>query len=209
MSNLLNRLQTRQMPYRDVPICLNLNLLNDLDQANLQLVRASQAQTTEDRMVPSPAVREARAAIEAAKTAIRDASILIRITGVDRSAYNEYLLACPPRKGRNEQFDPTKFYMHVARETATYIDEAGAEHPISEEEWAVIDKEITDGEHDRIAAAVVEVNRTVGANGIDFFGSGSATTRDSFGISASPEPSASPRAASGVGSRKKSAAAKK
>lgn len=208
MSNLLSRLETRKQPHRDVPICLDLNLLARLDEANSAVVDATIAQSKEDRMIVSPALREARAAVDAAKAAIRDASITIRITGVDRTTYNQFLLDCPPRKGRQESYDPTIFFMHVARQTGEYVDENGDVHEMSSEEWDHIDRMITDGEHDRIASAVIEVNRTVGTNGLDFFETGSATTRDSFGISASPDGSASRPAASGVGNRKKSTAKK-
>lgn len=208
MSNLMNRLETRQMPSRDVPICMNLDLLTARDRALRAVFDAAQAQAKEDRMVTSAALKAARAAVADAEAAVRAASVIIRITGVGRDEYNRYLLDCPPRKGHNEQYDPTTFFMHVARNTGTYIDEDGNSHEISPEEWDVIDRDITDGEHDRIATAVLEVNRTAGQNGIDFLGAGSATTPASSATSASRAPSGSRRAASGAGNRKKSTVTK-
>lgn len=208
MSNLMSRLEGRKMPHRDVAICLDLNLLARLDEALGALVNANTAQANDQRSVTSPELRAARAAVADAKAAVRDASITIRITGVDRKTYNQFLLECPPRKGRQELYDPTIFFMHVARQTGQYVDEDGNVHEMTDEEWNLVDSKITDGEHDRIASAVIEVNRTVGSNNIDFFETASETTRDSFGISASPVDSESRPAASGAGSRKKSTATK-
>ena len=79
--------------------------------------------------------------------------------------------------------------MHVARHTAKYVDEHGDIHDIDGKEWSAIDKAITDGEHDRIAKAVLEVNRTVGGEEIAFLDDASATTTDSVATSESPEAS--------------------
>ncbi|MDQ7877373.1 hypothetical protein Q9R08_05215 [Microbacterium sp. QXD-8] len=204
MSNLSSRLQQRKMPTKDVRICLDLDLLAQRDEAMRGLAAAKSRQNDDGRMVGSPSVNNALARVTEVEDRIRDASIVIRITGVDRTKYNSFFLACPPRKARQEAFDTSKFYMHVARETGKYVDEHGETHDITSEEWADIDKVITDGEHDRIAEAVLYVNREVGGQGIDFLGDASETTRDSFGISASRGNSASPRAGSGAGSRKKS-----
>ena len=208
MSNLLSRLESRKMPHRDVAICLDLNLLNRLNEALRRVVDANTAQAKDQRSVASPELRAARAEVADAKAAIRDASITIRITGVDRNTYNQFLLDCPPRKGHQEMYDPNIFFMHVARQTGQYVDENGNVHEMTDEEWELVDSKITDGEHDRIASAVIEVNRTVGSNNIDFFETASETTRDSSGISASPVDLESRPAVSGAGSRKKSTATK-
>lgn len=182
MSNLSARLQNRKLPSKDVPICLDLGLIGERDRATAAVVAASKR--SDDRMVSGPDVKGARAALEAVEARIREQSFVLRITGVDRIRYNQFLNACPPRKGRAEAFDSSKFFMHVAKNTAQYVDESGAVHPITDDEWKTIDETLTDGEHDRIAAAVIEVNREVGSSDLGFLGSGSATTRDSFGTSA-------------------------
>jgi len=205
MSNLMSRLDERVMPSKTVRICLDLNLLAERDAAMAAVASAYNQTKDDERMAGgNPHLAAARAAVDEAEARIREKSIRIRITGVDRTTYNRFMLACPPRKGRQESFDSSKFFMYVARETGEYIDEHDQAHEILAEEWNKIDKTITDGEHDRIAQAVVEVNRGAGGSDIDFLDVASATTRDSFGISASPEPTASPRAGSGDGSRKKS-----
>jgi hypothetical protein len=188
MSNLLERLDQRQMPTEDVRICLNLNLIRERDRAMGALAAAYSAQKSDQRMVgDSPDVAGARAAVTDVEERIREKSIVLRITGVDRGRYNRFMLECPPKKGTAGSFDPSKFFMHVAKNTAQYVDERGEVHAISPEEWAAIDKQITDGEHDRIAKAVIAVNREAGGSDIGFLSDDSAPTTDSFGISVSRE----------------------
>lgn len=209
MSNLLSRLETRKMPFEDVRICLDLNLLGARDEAIAAVARAvRQSASSDARMAGVGASQnEAQQRLAELEAEIRDASITLRITGVDRKEYNAWMMACPPRKGKvGESYNPTIFFMLAAKNSATYVDEAGVAHEITPEEWKHIDDTVTDGEHDRLAQAVINVNRTAGAQSIDFLDSGSATTRDSFGISASPSSSGSRPAGSGVGSRKKSTA---
>lgn len=193
MSDLLSRVESRVMPTKDVRICLDLNLLAERDALR-------SARPSGDRMVTP---KDAR--LDEVEEAIRAASITLRVRGVDRVTYHSWMLACPPRKGTvGEAFDPTKFFMHAARSSAVYVDAEGVEHDITADEWAAIDKTLTDGEHDRIAQAVMHVNRTAGSDAVDFIVRDSETTRDSFGISGSRGASASRPAASGGGNRKKS-----
>lgn len=199
MSNLSDRMNARKMPHKDVPICLDLDLLEQRDEA-MTRVRPSAVQ--DDRMVSASSSAKARVAD--LEEQIRAASVTLRIKGVDRLTYNRWLVECPPRKGKQEPYDSAKFFMHAAKNSAVYLDDDGEEHELDAEDWAAIDKNITDGEHDRIAKAVVHVNRSVGAVDVSFFVTASETTRDSSEISASRETSASPRGGSGAGSRKKS-----
>lgn len=199
MSNLSDRLSQRKMPHRDVQICLDLDLLAERDEA-MTRVRPSSVQ--DDRMVSASSTAKARVA--ELEEHIRAASITLRIKGVDRLTYNRWLVECPPRKGKQEPYDSNKFFMHAAKNSAVYIDESGAEAEIDEDDWATIDKMITDGEHDRIAKAVLHVNRAVGGVDVGFFVSASETTRGSTETSASRATSGSRRVGSGAGSRKKS-----
>lgn len=200
MSNLSNLLDKRTMPHKDVQICLNLDLLDQRDEA-MKAIKPARLAVNDDRLVTPPTKASERVA-ELEKQ-IREQSITLRITGVDRITYNQWLVQCPPRRGKQEPFDSTKFFMHAAKNSAVYLD-GDTEHEISAEEWAQIDKMLTDGEHDRIAQAVVHVNRSVGAVDVGFFGNDSEMTRDSFGTSAPQSSSESRPAASGAGNRKKS-----
>lgn len=185
MSDLDALLDERKMPTEDVRICLDLALLDERDKATAAHARAYAKAKDEDRMVPAKkkAVQDARAELEAIETKIREKSFVLRIEGLDRFRYNQMMVAAPPRKGRNEPFDPTKFFMLVAKATAKYVDAAGEVHDITKEQWDRIDKALTDGEYDRIARAVLNVNRTAGGQDVGFFGSDSDTTSDSSEIS--------------------------
>ena len=209
MSNLTSRLATRKMPHKDVPICLDLDLVEQRNEA-MQAVDAAarvarQATEQGDRLVsrPDPAVKDQLARVAALNDEIQAASIILRVYGVDRHAYNQWVVDCPPRKGKQESFNSSTFFLHAAKNSAVYVDEDGVEHDITPDEWVTIDK-MTDGEHDRLAQAVLHVNRAAGAVDVSSFVNASETTRDSFGISASRGASASLRVASGAGSRKKS-----
>lgn len=206
MSNLLSRLESGRMPSEDVRICLDKNLLSERDSLMAAVARSERQQAADARLAGSGVDKSTREHLAAVEAAIGAASITLRIVGVDRITYNAWLLACPPRKAKQESFDPSRFFMHAAKNSAKYVDETGTENDISADEWKELDKKITDGEHDRIAQAVLNVNRTAGAQSIDFLDSGSEKTRDSFGISASPSSSGSRPAGSGAGSRKKSTA---
>lgn len=174
------------------------------------LAAANRNRGNDDRMAgDSPAVAAARATVADLDARIREASVIIRITGVDRTTYHRWMTQCPPRKGvPQEAFNSSTFFMHAARRSGQYVDEHGEAHEMTPAEWDAIDERITDGEHDRIAKAVIAVNREAGGAEIPFSVSGSATTRDSFGISVSPETSGSRRAASTGGSPKKSTSRK-
>lgn len=185
MSDLLERLEEHEFPTVDVRICLKPKLIDARDAAMARVASAQREKkqaAADDRMAAppvSPALAEAIAAVRDINDQIQAASITLRITGVNRLTYNRFVLACPPRKGKQEPFDATKFFMHVARQTARYVDAHDETHEISDAEWQSIDAKISDGEYDRIAQAVITVNRTVGAQDVSFFANGSETTPDS------------------------------
>lgn len=207
MSNLSSLLDSWKAPQTDVTICLDPALLDAREQA--LSARPQRRDVQDDRMVTPRPADDVLAEVEEIEAAIKAASITLRIRGVGRVEYNSWLLACPPRKGTDAVgFNPTTFYLHAAKNSAVYVDADGVEHEITDDEWATIDKRLSDGEYDRIARAVTHVNRSVGLVDVNSFGNGSVTTRDSFGISGSRGASASPRGGSGVGSPKKSTSKK-
>lgn len=183
MSDLLDRLEEHQFPTEDVRICLKPQLFEERDAAMARVAANKTASRVEDNRMVAPAVSAALAAaldtVKDLNDQIQAASITLRITGVDRLTYHRFVLANPPRRGKSEAFDSSKFFMHVARKTGTYVDAAGDTHEITPDEWESIDKKLSDGEHDRIAQAVIKVNRSVGAQDPSFFVNGSETTPDS------------------------------
>lgn len=182
MSDLTSRLAKREMPHKDVPICLDLDLIERRDEAMKALDHAARKSRQQEQRLVEPkdsAVAAARQQVADVEQQIRDASIVLRVKGVDRHTYNRWLVECPPRKGVKESFDASKFFLHAAEQSAVYVDEHGSVHDISADEWVHIDETITDGEYDRIAQAVLHVNRAIGAVDVSFFVNGSETTPDS------------------------------
>jgi hypothetical protein len=182
-------LDERRMAEKDVAICLDLTLIAARDEAMEALARAAQEHAATQKPNPDApmagggqakakkALDDATARVKAVEKQIAERSITLRITGVDRVTYNQWLLACPPRPKRNETFDPTKFFMFAARRSAKFVSKKdGSLKDITDPQWARIDKTLTDGEHDRIAEAVIEVNRSAGSADVGFFVRGSATT---------------------------------
>lgn len=190
MSDLDALLDGREMPHKDVPICLKLDLLEQRDEAMRELDAAARASKQDDRMVSRETtdVAAARTRVNALDQQIRDASIILRVYGVDRHVYNQWLVECPAPKGKTGTFDPSTFYLHAAKNSAVYVDKSGAEHDITPGQWVKLDK-MTDGEHDRLAQAVLHVNRSVGQVDVSFFGNVSEMTRDSSETSESRETS--------------------
>jgi hypothetical protein len=112
---------------------------------------------------------------------MREDSITIRITGVSFGDYNKMMAANPPREGHDESFNPSTFFLYVAKRTGKSLEDDGTLEDITPDEWEWIESNLTDGEHDRLAGAVVAVNRTAGARGVDFLSRSSSGT-SGFGV---------------------------
>lgn len=198
MASLDDKLASdRVYPHRDVHLCRDSALLELRDQALAKLMNARQEalRAEKDAEQGTGDTRLGRSSKSAVKTAereladveqrIRDVAITLRITGVPFGKYNQFIARNPGRKGKNEGFNPDTFFMHVARHTAKYVDDAGELHDVTSEQWDRLEQDLTDAEHDAIASAVIAVNRQDSTRGADFFSSGSAATVIS---SEQPEP---------------------
>ena len=196
MSDLLEKAEKHEFPHKDVSLCMKPQLIEARDAAMARVAankRTSKPAVTDERMadpapMTSPALVDALAEVQRLEAEIQANLITLRIVGVDRVKYNRFMLANPPRRGKNETYDSSTFFMNVARATALYVDDRGETHAITPEEWDVLDPKggggiIGDGEHDRIAQAVIDVNRTAGTQDVRFLGRGSETTPDSSEIS--------------------------
>lgn len=178
----------RVYPHRDIHLCRDSALLDERDKAlavlmNARTEAAKAAKQAENGSGDTRLGKSAQAPVKAAEKALADveeriraASITLRITGVPFGKYNSFIARNPGRKGKNEGFNPETFFMYVARQTAKYVDDDGALHDITDEQWTRLEKDFTDAEHDAIASAVIAVNRQDSTRGSDFFSSGSAAT---------------------------------
>lgn len=178
----------RVYPHKDVHLCRDSALLDERDAALAKLANARTAaqkaakqaengsgDTRLGKSATAP-VKAAEKELAAVEERIRAAAITLRITGVPFGKYNQFMARNPGRKGMNEGFNPTTFFLHVARHTAKYVDDDGQLHDITAEQWDRLEKDLTDAEHDAIASAVIAVNRQDSTRGSDFFSSGSAAT---------------------------------
>lgn len=173
--SLSDKLQHRTFPTKDVTLCLDAALSAERDAAMAELVKARE---DDAKRLAGNAARPIQKRIDDIEERMRDSLVTLRVTGLPFAEYNKCVHANPPRKGKQEAFNPTTFFLYVARKSAKYIDDSGA-HDISPEEWEQIEAGLTDGEHDTLANAVIEVNRTQGLQGVGFLGRASGTTPDS------------------------------
>ncbi|MFF9565728.1 hypothetical protein ACF1AJ_20435 [Leifsonia sp. NPDC014704] len=193
MSTLSEKLSARKFPQRDVTICLNGELSLRRDEAMAEMVRALQAEkegrATDARLGQSPSAAAQRKVDEIEKE-MRDESVTLRFTGVPFGEYNKFIIQNPPRKGNQidlaSGFNTQAFFMFVARRTGVHVDEQGRENEVTEAEWDAIELALTDGDHDRIAEAIITVNRREGQRGVDFLSPVSERTPDFSETSESP-----------------------
>lgn len=188
MSGLTNKLAAKKFPHRDVTICLDGELAAEREEAELALNRAIAAAeqarrdaedgTGDNRLgvsVSGP-VKKARKVLEDVERRMRAVAVTIRITAVSFGEWNKFVIQNPPRKGKQELFDGTKFFMALARQAGKYVDDDGSVHDIDKADWDAIEASLTDADHDRIAQTVFQVNKHDSTRGVDFLSSNSETT---------------------------------
>jgi hypothetical protein len=179
MSKIDAALAAHKFSSRDVSVCLNgeLNTKRDLLYAELSQVQKAQDDGTasDTRLAASPvaAVKKKIAVLEKEMLA---ATITLRITAVPYGEYNKFVIQNPPRKGHAGDaqwgFNTQDFFVFVAKRTSKSVEDDGTLEDITDEQWSRIIASLTDGDHDRIGAAVIEVNRREGARGVDFLSRG-------------------------------------
>jgi len=180
MTSLDDLLAVKKFPTQDVTFCMDAGLEAARDAAMKDLNRAVSAEKNDPRLTAAPG-RAERARVAEIEAEMKDKSVTIRFTGVSFGKYNEFLRRNPARKGKErvETYNPETFFMYVARETGKFVDSTGGEHDITKDQWDKIEAGLTDGQHDRLAQAIHNVNRVAGTKGVDFLSSNSPVTPDS------------------------------
>lgn len=197
MSALSDKLAAVKMPHRDVTICLDGALALEREEAYANLVSVIDAVKKAedgkgDTRMSGAGLKKAKKAVEDVDARVREVAITLRFTAVSFGEYNKFIMQNPPRKGKDETFNPSTFYMFVARRTGQYVGEDGTVSNISKDEWDGIEASLTDGEHDKIATAINLVNRQDSMRGINFLSSNSEKTPSSSENSGQPDSSESP-----------------
>lgn len=146
--SMKSKLKARKPEQMDLVFCLDRPLLKDLEAARTEHAREAEGRVSAPK---SKRVKDLEAAVQ-------DASVTIRITSVPWEEYNELMLEHPPRDGHDEQFNSSTFYEAAAKATAVEVTPKSTV-PIPEEDWDEFVSGLTDGEYDRLAGAIVAVNR--------------------------------------------------
>lgn len=148
--SLKSKLKQRKPEQIDLVFCLDRPLLKELESA-----RSDASRQAEGRMArgTDPRVKELEKQVE-------DASVTIRVSSLPWDQYNALMLDHPARDGHEEQFNASTFFAAAAKATAVEVTGLSAV-PIPEEDWEEFLEGLTDGEYDRLAGAVVQVNRNL------------------------------------------------
>lgn len=188
MSALSDKLAAKKFPSKDVTVCLDAELSAERERANREVVaaegglraavRAAEEGTSDGRLSANPVkaaekkLAAAQAAVQQVEDRMRPVSVTIRFTAVPFGEWNKFIIQNPPRKGKDEMFNPSTFWMHAARRTGKYLTETGEVEDISKEEWDELEGSLTDAEHDRIAQTLYTLNKA-DTRGVDFLFSSS------------------------------------
>lgn len=149
--SLKTKLKARKPEYLDLVFCLDRPLMKDLEKAR----REHESESAGRMAAPKSKT------VKDLEKAVADASVTIRVASLPWEAYNALMLEHPAREGHDEQFDASTFYAAAAKATAEEVT-AKSTVPIPEEDWDEFMSGLTDGEYDRLAGAVVAVNRNTG-----------------------------------------------
>lgn len=149
--SLKSKLEKRSADYVDLDFCLDRRLAKSLAEARLEQGRAEGAYGAGK----SKALRDL-------EKQVLEASVTIRITAMPWPEYHALVNEHPPREGfPGEVFNPNTFYVAAAKQSASEVTDLGSTVPIHDEDWDEFVNGLTDGELDRLAGAVHQLNRDV------------------------------------------------
>lgn len=179
MSKIDAALAAQKFAHQDVAVCLNGELNTARDKLHAELVQATKARgedAANDTRLGSSPVAALQKKVAALEQEMLAATITLRITAVPYGEYNKFVIQNPPRKNNAGDakwgFNTQEFFTFVTKRTAKSVEDDGTLEDITDEQWTKIIASLTDGDHDRIGAAVIEVNRLQGARGVDFLSRG-------------------------------------
>jgi len=153
--SLKTQLKKRKPEHLDVTFCMDRPLVKLLDAARAEDLSRDGSAYLGGK---SQKVKEL-------EKQVRDASVTIRISSLSWSEYNELMNQHPPRDGKSEEFNSETFFSAAAQATAVEVT-AKSTVPIPEEDWDEFVGGLTDGEYERLANAVMQVNRNFATVGI-------------------------------------------
>lgn len=154
--SLKTQLKKRTADHVDLVFCMDRPLVKELEAA-----RAEDRAKSKDKDSAYSSAKKSDRVKELEKRS-KDASVTIRISSLPWVEYNELMTQHPAREGHDEQFNSSTFFEAVAKATAVEVT-AKSTLPIHDEDWQEFVDGLTDGEYDRLAGAVLQVNRNMAA----------------------------------------------
>lgn len=148
--SLKTKMRLRKPEHVDLVFCMDRPLMKELERA-----RAEAARQAEGRLAAGK-----DATVAALEKKLAAASVTIRVSSLPWEEYNALMLEHPAREDHDEQFNASTFFEAAAKATAVEVT-AKSTVPIPEEDWNEFIAGLTDGEYDRLAGAVVQVNRNL------------------------------------------------
>ncbi len=142
--SLKTQLKKRKPEHQDLVFCMDRPLMGELEQARRDGAASAYA---------------GNARVQELEKAVAAASVTIRISSLPREEYYAIMAEHPPRDGEDEIFNPETFFEACAKASALEVT-AKSTVPIPDEDWDEFVSGLTDGEFDRLAGAVVQVNRS-------------------------------------------------
>lgn len=148
--SLKSKLKQRKADHVDLVFCLDRPLAQQLDKAR------TEARTVASERMSAPKDKK----VKELEKAVKEASVTIRVESLPWAKYNELIAEHPARDGFDEQFNAATFFEAAAKATAVEITDLSPA-PIPEDDWNDFVDGLTDGEFDRLAGAVIKVNRNL------------------------------------------------
>lgn len=158
--SLKAKLKQRKPEHVDLVFCMDRPLAKALEDARAEERRLSGGSGDYGPKKGKPGHADAVARVRELEKQAADASVTIRVSSLDWQAYNELMQEHPAREGKDEQFNSSTFFEAAAKATAVEVT-AKSTVPIPDEDWDEFVSGLTDGEYDRLAGAVVQVNRNL------------------------------------------------
>lgn len=155
--SLKTKLKNAKPDYSDFTVCLDRPLAREYEKA-----REDARALSEDRYVARAATSEEVAAL--AKR-VADASVTLRIYALPWDEYNALVVDHPARDGVDEQFNSMTFFPAAAKAGAVEVT-SKSEIPVHDEDFDDFVGQLSDGEFDRLAGAVILANRSNRSVGI-------------------------------------------
>lgn len=155
--SLKTKLKQAKPDFEDFTICLDRPLAKEYEKAK----EAAQA-NAQDRMAANPA--KDPEVVRLGKL-VDEASVTLRIYALPWGEYNELVNQHPAREGVDEQFNSMTFFPAAAKAGAVEVTDK-SEIPVHDEDFDALVEQMSDGEFDRLAGAVVVANRSNRSVGI-------------------------------------------